>query len=310
MPIEGVDYAWARPSPAGLVGAGKHFACRYLSNKGNSKNLTPAEARALSAGKVSIVSNWEWRAGDARLGFDAGADYARQAQSMAASCGMPPDRPIYFSVDWGPTDAELRGPVTAYLRGVGSVLGIGRTGVYGGYNTIAWAHDNGLARWLWQTYAWSAGRWHPAAHIQQYRNGVTVAGTNDIDLDRAMVADYGQWTVGQQVSIEGDDDMTQAEYDELLTRVKRTENRVTTLLYNAATNQWGEGGEKNALHDKLETLTAPAPVLLSDAQFADLKAAIVAAVGEPLTVEDVNAAVDAKIRAVLNTTRLTTTTTA
>jgi hypothetical protein len=202
MAIEGVDYAWSRPPPAGLAAAGKRFACRYLSNSFTGKNLTPPEAERLTAAGIAIVSNWEWRAGDAKLGYSAGVSYARTALQQALNCGMPPSRPIYFSVDWDATSTELRGPVTAYLQGVAAVLGVDRTGVYGGYDTIAWAHENGLARWLWQTYAWSGGQWHPAAQIQQYRNGVTVAGVADIDLDRATVADYGQWMVGQT---EGDD---------------------------------------------------------------------------------------------------------
>jgi glycoside hydrolase-like protein len=214
--IEGVDYAWSRPPPAGLAAAGKRFACRYLSNSFTGKNLTASEATALTRAGVAVVSNWEWRAGDAKLGYSAGVSYARTALAQALACGMPPSRPIYFSVDWDATSTELRGPVTAYLQGVASVLGVARTGVYGSYDTVDWASRNGLARWLWQTYAWSGGRWHPAAQIQQYRNGVTVAGVADIDLDRAMVADYGQWLVGQAAAEEIDVDEQQ---DRRLTNV-------------------------------------------------------------------------------------------
>jgi hypothetical protein len=35
-------------------------------------------------------------------------------------------------------------------------------------------------------------RWHPRAHLQQYRNGVALAG-GTVDLDRAATVDYGQW---------------------------------------------------------------------------------------------------------------------
>jgi Domain of unknown function (DUF1906) len=209
-PIEGVDYAWSRPDPVGLYAAGKRFASRYVGLGSNpppqwpadpGKHLTPDEARALTAAGLSIVANAEGAADGALGGWNTGVEHARSAHAMAVACGMPPDRPIYFSVDFQPTDAQLKGPVADYLLGAASELGGGtsRVGVYGSYKTIAFCAANGLARWLWQTYAWSAGQWHPAAHVQQYRNGVTLAGADSIDLDRAMVADFGQWM--------GDEDM-------------------------------------------------------------------------------------------------------
>lgn len=256
MTVEGVDYAWARPSPVSLAAAGKRFACRYLSNSWTGKNLSRTEAEALSRAGVAVVSNWEWRAGDGLRGYDAGVTYAREAQRQAVACGMPAGRPIYFSVDWDATDAELQGPVTQYLRGVASVLGADRVGVYGGYRTIAYADSHGLARWLWQTYAWSAGRWHPAAHIRQYRNGVTVAGASDIDLDRAMVADYGQWTTGSGPAVTGDDDMTPEQAETL----RRIDTRVTTMMYATPTNVWIGNNEESGLYKLLKAIADKAGV--------------------------------------------------
>jgi hypothetical protein len=192
---EGVDYAWSKPTPAALKAAGKVFACRYLSNPGNGKNLTAGEARSLTAAGVSIVANWEWSAGDAKLGKAMGAEYARQARTMATACGMPPNRPIFFSVDFDMALTDIPA-VRAYFAGIRSVLGAAGAGIYGGYRAVALAVSEGWCDWYWQTYAWSAGRWHSRAHIQQYRNGVTLAGV-DLDLDRAMVPDYGQWQIGQ-----------------------------------------------------------------------------------------------------------------
>jgi len=192
---EGVDYAWSRPDPAGLYAAGYRFASRYLSYDRTGKNLTLAEAEELAAAGLAVVANWEWRAGDAKLGFAAGAEYAQEAVRQAAACGMPAGRPIYFSVDYDPAGAY--GPVEAYFQGIGSVLPIGQIGAYGGYGTIAHLLSAGLIRWAWQTYAWSGGRWHPGAHVQQYHNGVIVAG-GDLDLNRAMVDDFGQWKPGEE----------------------------------------------------------------------------------------------------------------
>jgi hypothetical protein len=197
MTIEGVDYSWGRPAPADLAAEGKRFAVRYLSYSDTGKNLTAAEADALIAEGVAVVSNWEWDHADALGGYPAGVEYAREAMRQHEECGGPPDAPIYFSVDFdmGYSDESI---VADYFAGVASVLPFDRIGVYGGYDTIVSAVDQGWARWLWQTYAWSYGQWHPAAHIQQYENGVIVAGA-EVDLNRATDGKYGQW---------GIDDMT------------------------------------------------------------------------------------------------------
>jgi hypothetical protein len=197
MLTEGVDYAWSRPDPAGLYAAGKRFASRYVSYDTTGKNLSLGEAEQLAAAGLSVVCNWEWRTGDARNGYDAGRQYAQEALRQATACGMPPGRPIYFSVDFDP--AGQYASIDAYFRGIASVLPLDQIGAYGGYNTIDHLLGAGLIRWAWQTYAWSGGRWHPDAHVQQYRNGVVVAG-GDVDLDRAMVAYFGQWTPGGDVT--------------------------------------------------------------------------------------------------------------
>jgi hypothetical protein len=207
MPIEGVDYSWARPDPVKLAAAGKLFACRYVSSStkligGHTKNLSRAEADALHAAGVATVTNWEWSATDAVNGYSTGAEYARRAKQMHADCGGPPDAPIYFSVDYDTRpllDKSLE-TIRQYFLGITSVLGKARTGIYGGYHVVGLAHDGwgGEGRWCdwyWQTYAWSSGRWHSYNHIEQYNNGEIVAGTGGIDLDRGKVIDYGQWGV-------------------------------------------------------------------------------------------------------------------
>jgi hypothetical protein len=194
---EGVDYAGSRPDPVRLYAAGKRFVVRYGGPGGDWKHLTAAEARALSAAGLMIVANAEGSASGLLGGFDAGASWARQADQHFRSLGMPADRPIYLSVDFD-ADSGDWAELDAAMDGAASVIGRARVGVYGEYAVIDHFARNGKARWYWQTYAWSGGSWHPRAHIQQYRNGVTVAGTPDIDLDRAMLADYGQWTLNRE----------------------------------------------------------------------------------------------------------------
>jgi Domain of unknown function (DUF1906) len=191
MTVEGVDYAWARPDPVELHRIGKRFASRYLSYSITGKNLEAAERDQLHAAGLSIVLNWETRANAALDGFAAGRTHATSAANMARALGAPAQLPIYFSIDFEPVGPQWTA-VAEYFRGIATVLPLTRVGVYGGYETIDRARMGRWATWLWQTYAWSGGRWHPAAHVQQYRNGVNLAG-GEVDLNRAMTVYFGQW---------------------------------------------------------------------------------------------------------------------
>lgn len=202
MAMEGVDYAWSRPDIGQLAAAGKRFACRYGGPGSSGKQLDPAEARALSAAGIAIVANAEGAADGLLGGWSAGVAWASDAEAHFRACGMPPDRPIYLSVDFDVQSGQW-GSVAGALRGAASVLGAGRVGVYGGRRAIEWARRDGVARWFWQTYAWSSGVWVPGNHIEQYRNGVYLAGAT-LDLNRAHPSDFGQWMIGDDMTPEQD----------------------------------------------------------------------------------------------------------
>jgi hypothetical protein len=190
---KGVDYAnMPRPDPAKLRAAGYDFACRYTVPTGfEGKPFTIAEARLLAAADVDCVSNWEHLAGDAKRSYPGGVADAKAALKAAAACGMPANRPIYFSVDWDAQASEL--PVIGdYFRGVASILGVSFTGVYGSFRAVKWLLDRGLVTYAWQTYAWSGGQWDSRAQLRQVHNGATLAGGN-VDLDEAHADDFGQW---------------------------------------------------------------------------------------------------------------------
>ena len=199
---EGIDYAFGRPGIAALKAAGVKFVCRYLSHS-PTKNLTSAEAHALSAAGIWIVVVWETTARRALAGRTAGVADAIDAQMQAQACGMPTGRPIYFAVDWD-ASAGQQSAINAYLDGAASVLGRDRVGIYGGYGPVSRALDGGHAAWAWQTYAWSGGRWDSRAQLQQYSNGHTLGGVG-CDYDRATRDDYGQWRVGVTPHTQEDD---------------------------------------------------------------------------------------------------------
>jgi hypothetical protein len=186
----GVDYSFARPSPAGIRAAGYTFACRYLSDD-STKNLSSSEVQALRAAGVDVVANWENAATDALSGYATGVSDAQTADSQANADGIPAGRPIYFSVDFDATP-EQQTAINSYFDGVVSVIGLARAGAYGGYYVIQRLFDAGKITWGWQTYAWSGGQWDARAQLRQVDNGVTVAG-GSCDVDDAVAADFGQW---------------------------------------------------------------------------------------------------------------------
>ncbi|MFC4034530.1 glycoside hydrolase domain-containing protein [Streptomyces polygonati] len=196
--ILGVDYAWSHPGGAALAAAGKKFAARYLSGD-TSKNLTRAEADDLAAHGVASVVVWESTADRAGQGYAAGAADAERAVLQAQAAGKPDSRPIYFAVDYD-ADSAIVAP---YFRGVASVIGLARTGVYGGYRTVKYMLDYQIATWAWQTTAWSGGRWDPRAHIRQ-GGTVTIHGVS-CDLNTATTTDYGQWTPAHTPTVQEDD---------------------------------------------------------------------------------------------------------
>lgn len=213
----GLDFVTG-PSPGSIKADNRTFACRYTGyfsgyNLNNiavpqGKCLTPGEAKALSQAGIAIVSNFEWyntRAVDDGLGhawttqqaYSAGAWDAQTAQTIHSACGGPADKPIYFSIDFNVAEEQFA-MVGEYLKGVASVIGLARTGAYGGYAVIKYLLDNDLVTWAWQTYAWSNNEWDNRTDIQQYQNGVSLDG-HEVDYDRSMKPDFGQWLIGDEM---------------------------------------------------------------------------------------------------------------
>jgi hypothetical protein len=199
--VFGVDYSWGRPAIKAMVDAGVTFVCRYASHDDTGKNLTRAEAGQLSAADVALVLVWENGKDRARAGKAAGHEDALAASRLGEACGMPAGRPIYFAVDFDAQPAHLK-DVLAYLDGAAEAIGRDRVGVYGGLRVVKAALDLGKARWAWQTYAWSGTPtvWDGRAQLQQYSNDHRVGGA-DVDYDRAVKTDFGQWKVAKPVEI-------------------------------------------------------------------------------------------------------------
>lgn len=192
MSLFGVDYAFGDPGVEALKKAGAKFVCRYVSTPGNSKNITADEAKTLRAASIAVVLVFETTGNRALAGRAAGEADAKSARAQADEIKFPQSLPIYFAVDFEPTPAQLE-LVKEYFEGVASVLTYARCGVYGGLDSVKVVLDGKVAKFAWQTYAWSSGDWDTRAQLQQYSNGHTLNGVG-VDYNRAMVATYGQWS--------------------------------------------------------------------------------------------------------------------
>ncbi len=166
---------------------------RYVAPQ-SDKRLSIAERDALWNAGLGIYLVWENNANDMLGGASAGREDATEARRQARALGFPADCPIFHAADEDFSTSQLAGPITAYSKAAAEVHGgVRHYGVYGGIRSIKYVADHHLATYLWQTYAWSGGKWDSRAQLQQYRNGVVVAG-GEVDLCRATT-DNGRWTM-------------------------------------------------------------------------------------------------------------------
>lgn len=177
------------PSRSAMKAAGVSFFCGYLSTFGNPKNLTRLQIKTLRAAGVAIVTVFETTATRALDGRGAGRADAILALKQLRALGAPKDAPVYFAIDFELLSDQLVGE---YFRGIREILPYKQVGVYGSYNAVRRVLGASLARYGWQTYAWSAGLRLPEAHIYQFSNDHTLGGVS-VDFDRAHGGDYGQW---------------------------------------------------------------------------------------------------------------------
>lgn len=192
MSLQGIDIAWARPTTGQILATGAHWVGRYLSND-STKNLQLGEVASYPAAGLAIVVVWETTTGRALQGFAAGQTDARAADQQRRGLGLPDDMPIHFAVDTDTTWATVQ----AYFDGAASIIGTPRVGAYGGYAVIEGAAAAGL-RYLWQTVAWSAGRWSAHATIRQ-PGGTVLQGQADLDV--AVATDFGQYPRPQETDM-------------------------------------------------------------------------------------------------------------
>lgn len=183
--IEGIDFSRGNGLTTQQVkAAGYQFICRYLTGMdGNPKDITAAELGNCLAADLPVVLVFER---DGLMPSEAqGAADARAAQAqlgmLAHETGHDAvtEAAVFFAADSG-----APGDVAGYMRGVCSVIGKARAGIYGGIASVRAAFDAGVTAYGWQTAAWSSGQWDNRALLRQVKNGIRV-GPAECDLDQA-----------------------------------------------------------------------------------------------------------------------------
>lgn len=189
----GLDYATGSVNVGCLKNFGAKFVCRYLAPPGRVydwKRLSSQEAERIVTAGLKLVLVFESSARRPLGGAAAGRADAVWARDAVIRLGLPPDAPVYFAVDFDARESE-QGLINAYFRAIADVIGLKRVGIYAGYHVVRRTLNAGLARYAWQTYAWSGGQWDRRAQLQQYSNGHRVCGIS-VDYNRSMMDDFGQ----------------------------------------------------------------------------------------------------------------------
>lgn len=186
----GIDYSWARPGAARIRKAGYEFVVRYIPYEGNGgKGIEADEIADLRDNDIKIVIVFESYSNRALEGYSAGREDAQVSQTQLERVGLDIKMPVYFAIDFDVKINQFQA-VEDYLRGVSSILGIKRTGVYGDYSVIELSESKGLAEYYWQTCGWSEKKIHPKAHLYQY--GINKNLNGPIDINNSMKSYYGQ----------------------------------------------------------------------------------------------------------------------
>ncbi|MET0473817.1 MAG: glycoside hydrolase domain-containing protein [Mycobacterium sp.] len=216
-----IDFADRLVSPNLIAAAGYAGAVVYVAPSRPGANfdfkpVTRAYADALRADGLQVVSNYQYgkpgwpTPSDYTRGYAGGVADAHTALELHAAAGGGDGAPVFFSLDEN-IDCDTWGAIAVeWFRGINSVIGLDRTGIYGSSMACAWAIGDDVIghsstsgyRWAWQTRAWSAGEREPAAVLYQSTivtatdPGVLLGGIH-VDEDDVLAADFGQWDLAR-----------------------------------------------------------------------------------------------------------------
>jgi hypothetical protein len=216
-----IDFAVRLVAPEQIKAAGYDGALVYVSELRpgatfDFKPVTRDYTDGLIAAGLHVVSCYQFgkpgwpTPSDFTRGFDGGVADAQTALRLHGAAGGPASAPIFFSVDEDVAADTWKSTASQWFRGINSVLGVERTGMYGGVRQCGWAIGDGVVghsttpgyRWAWQTRAWSGGAREPAAVLFQREvvtasdPGAVIDGVS-VDVDDVLAPDFGQWDLAR-----------------------------------------------------------------------------------------------------------------
>ena len=216
-----IDFTERLVPPDQIKSAGYDGALVYVSESRPGANfdfkpVTREYADALRAEGLQIVSCYQYGKpgwpdpSDYTRGYDGGVADAQTALRLHAVAGGGDSAPIFFSVDEEIDLNTWKSVAVEWFRGINSVLGVDRTGIYGHFRACAWAIQDGVVGnsttagrwWVWQTSAWSHGEREPRAVLYQgvvntpSSPGPLIGGIH-VDVDDVLATDFGQWDFGR-----------------------------------------------------------------------------------------------------------------
>lgn len=211
-PVRGtiIDFSAGIPSPAAIKRAGHIGAIRYVSNKRpgaarmTGKPVSLQETSANAAAGLPTASVYQFgraETADWKQGAAGAAIHAPQAISLHKAAGGPTHRPIYIAIDDNPTREHYTQFIRPYLQAFSKALSVAgyQTGVYGNYNTIEWASQDGIGTFYWMHDWGSNGKIHPKTTIHQLPQSRQQTIENVIvDVNEVYASDWGQWTPGSK----------------------------------------------------------------------------------------------------------------
>ncbi|TQR87377.1 DUF1906 domain-containing protein [Mycobacterium hodleri] len=214
-----IDFAMRQVPAQDIRAAGHSGVINYVSTSrpGSSfgaKPITLPYARQLTAAGLVIVSNYQYgkpggtAPSDFTRGQAGGVADARTAWTLHTAAGGGQSAPVFFSVDDDIDRETWNNLALPWFRGINSVIGVQRTGIYGGIRPCQWAAADGVIGrsrspgyvWAWQTRSWSQGQIFPAAVLYQRivstaSNPGPVVGGLEVDVNDVLAQDCGQWNM-------------------------------------------------------------------------------------------------------------------
>ena len=212
-----IDFSARNISPDCIKSAGYDGVIAYVSRSRpgadfQAKPITREYADRLRAAGLHIVSNYLYSKfggsapSDFTRGFEGGVADAQTAMRLHVDAGGPDSAPIFFSIDEDISIDSWNAVGVNWFRGVNSVLGVDRTGIYGHSRVCAWAIEDGVVgRSTTRDRLWGVadeerghGEREPAAVLYQdvidtpSHPGPLVDGVR-VDENQVLADDFGQW---------------------------------------------------------------------------------------------------------------------